>query len=73
MGQCLLAYLLVPLWGLQGIAAATVLAFLSEKLALAYYLRQRHGIQLAAFTDLRWWGIYTVAMLVAFCLVTYLS
>jgi len=73
VGQCLLAYLLVPRWGLQGIAAATVLAFLSEKLALAYYLRRRHGIQLAEFTDLRWWGIYTAAMLAAYSLVTYLS
>lgn len=66
--QFLLAHLLVPHWGLAGIAVATVLAFLFEKLALAYYLYRRHGVHLGEFTALRWWGIYTAAMLAAYFL-----
>lgn len=60
--QLSLAHWWAPHYGIQGIAAATVSAFLLEKLALLYYLYRRHGIRPQAFTAIGWWVAYTVAM-----------
>lgn len=51
-----LSLLLLPIWGLQGIAMATVIAFMAEKSTLAFYLWRRHGISPWKYTPILVWG-----------------
>lgn len=65
-----LSFVFAPIWGLVGIAGATVLAYVTEKGLMFVYLHQRHQISLATYTDLRWWGAYSLVLLLAFGLTT---
>ena len=57
--------LIFPL-GIKGVAWGTFIAFLAEKLILAYRLNLISGIKLSDFQPIRLWIIYSVLMLVAF-------
>jgi len=63
--------LLVPSYGLVGIAFGTLIAFTLEKILLCAYLYWRFRVPVQAYTDLRWFALYSVmlvsAFLVAFC------
>ena len=57
-----LSFYFIQIWGLAGVAAATLVAFSVEKLFLCLYLGYRHGIPVRSYTDLRYWGGYTFFM-----------
>lgn len=50
-------------WGMEGIAAATVVAFLVEKVILLEVLRRKGPFQMKAYTDIFWWGMYSAVLL----------
>jgi O-antigen/teichoic acid export membrane protein len=52
-------------FGMIGIAWATVIAYFSERVMLVIYLN-RKGYPPAAFIPLKTWGLYSVAVLLAF-------
>ncbi|MEO1514270.1 MAG: polysaccharide biosynthesis C-terminal domain-containing protein [Bacteroidota bacterium] len=53
-------------YGLEGIALATVVAFLFEKLVMILYLYFRHGIRPGQYIPLLWYGGYVVLLLLAY-------
>ncbi len=61
-----LSLLLAPVYGLAGIAFATVIAFLFEKIALMAYNYIRLNIHPAAYVDFKLYGVYSVALVGAF-------
>ena len=63
-----LSLLLVDAFGLVGIAAATVVAFISYKLMLVMYVRRHLGIALKRYLDFRWYLGYTALLFSAFLL-----
>lgn len=63
-----LSFYLIQIWGLAGVAMATLVAFSLEKLFLCLYLGFRHGIPVHAYTNLRFWGAYTFIMFFLFIL-----
>lgn len=56
----------VNIWGLEGIAWATVVAFLFEKVAMAIYLRLKFRISIQQYTNLGLFSLYTVLLLVTY-------
>jgi O-antigen/teichoic acid export membrane protein len=61
-----LSVLFIQEWGLAGIAMATVIAYMAEKLLISAYLYRKYQIGLAAYTDLRWYGVYSLLLVLAF-------
>jgi O-antigen/teichoic acid export membrane protein len=59
------SFVLMQFFGWQGIVAGTVIAFALEKLLLAFYLRQKHAIYPSDYLDLKWWAIYSTALIAA--------
>lgn len=55
-------------WGLAGVALATVVAFLTEKLYLMIYLQRKLAIAPNAYIRLRAWLGWSAALLAAFAL-----
>ena len=60
------AALLLPRWGIQGVALATVLAFWVEKGLQVFRLKYRFGIPPSAYIPLRWWAGYSALLLLAY-------
>lgn len=50
-------------FGLWGVALATLLAFSLEKIMLCWRLYRKFQVPLSAYTDLRWWGVYSLVLL----------
>ncbi len=61
-----LSFLLVQFLGLAGIAIGTVAAYTLEKILLCWYLYRKFGIGLGQYTDLRWYLLYSAAMIAGF-------
>ena len=53
-------------FGLIGIAFGTFIAFLLEKIILAYYLVRVHKIKPKEYIDFKWWIVYSGLLLAAF-------
>ena len=56
------------LFGIAGIAAATVLAYLLEKTILVAYCKSRLGISFRSYTAAGWWAAYAAALSAAWAL-----
>lgn len=61
-----LSLLLIQIWGLVGIAIATVIAFLLEKIILIIFCHYRLHIPLSDYLDLKWYTIYSVFLIASF-------
>lgn len=61
-----LSFIFVYWWGLPGIAMATVIAFTFEKVVYIVYLERKYQIKLGDYTDLKWFGGYSVVLVLAF-------
>lgn len=61
-----LSILLIPSYGFLGIAYATVIACLFDKVALAVYLKTKYGIGLQQYLDLKLYTIYSLLLVGAF-------
>ncbi|MEM1319783.1 MAG: polysaccharide biosynthesis C-terminal domain-containing protein [Bacteroidota bacterium] len=57
---------LVQVFGLPGIALATVIAYLFEKLAMIGWLKIKFGIAPSAYTDFGWYWGYGLLLLLSF-------
>ena len=53
---------LVQLFGLVGIAFGTVLAFLFEKIAIAFYLKTKERISFSEYTPVGWFMFYSLIL-----------
>ncbi|THH39384.1 lipopolysaccharide biosynthesis protein [Neolewinella litorea] len=61
-----LSLALAPRFGLQGIIWATVIASYFHELCLVLYLRYRTGTPWRSYADLRWYGVYLLALFMAY-------
>ena len=61
-----LGFLFIRYWGLPGVAWSAVLAFWVEKAGLIWYLESRCGVPTHEWLSLRWYFLYTTALLAAF-------
>lgn len=59
--------LLLPKWGITGVALATVIAFWAEKGLQIARLKYRFGISPDTYMPLRWWAGYSALLLLAYC------
>ena len=60
--------LLIKYWELEGVAFATVIAYLCEKMIFFNIIRRKFGIKSGAFTPWNWYLIYSVALIASFCI-----
>lgn len=65
-----LSFILIPIWGLPGTAMATVFAYMLEKLLISLYLYRKYNIPVQAYTDLRWYVGYSLALVICFLIVS---
>lgn len=61
-----LSLIFIQLWGIQGVAWATVAAYFFERLALMIYVRVNLGFPPAQYVDLKKHLLWTAAVLVAY-------
>ena len=59
--------LLLPRWGITGVALATVIAFWAEKGLQIARLKYHFGISPDTYMPLRWWAGYSALLLLAYC------
>lgn len=67
----IISFILVQHWGMVGVAIGTLVAYTVEKILLCAYLHVRFGVPVAAYTDMRWFTIYALALISAYILVTF--
>lgn len=60
--------LLMPNFGLAGIAFGTLIAFTFEKVVLFYFIDKKFGIKVQQIIDLRIWIFYTLLLVASFIL-----
>ncbi len=65
--------LLLPWFGLAGIAMGTFIAFVFEKVILLIVVRRRYGIEAGQLTHSGIWMGYALGVILVFCLVTWMS
>lgn len=58
-------FVLVPIWGLLGIALANFLAYGLEKLIYGIHLSRRYGIAVNAYLNVPVWGMYSLLLILA--------
>lgn len=63
-----LSLVLMSYYGLYGIAAATVIAYLVQKSLLVAIVKYRHGISLGSYINLPLYGIYVVGLYLVFAI-----
>ncbi len=61
-----LSFFFIQKWGLAGIAMATVIAYMAEKILIAWYLFRKYKIGLGQYTDLYWLSGYSLLLVLAF-------
>jgi len=54
------------LFGLVGIAYATVVAYAFEKLMMVLFLKRRHQISASSYFQISWWGFYASLLIASF-------
>ncbi|PTN08831.1 polysaccharide biosynthesis C-terminal domain-containing protein [Mangrovibacterium marinum] len=64
-----LSLLLVRFWGISGVAWATVVAYLAEKIGLSYAVKAKLGISWSSYQNLTRQLIYSLLLLLVFYLV----
>lgn len=61
-----LSFLLITTLGLVGTAIATVVAYTLEKILISAYLYAKYKIPVQAYTNLRWYTVYSVTLLICY-------
>jgi len=61
-----LSLLFVDLWGIEGVAYATVIAYLSEKIYLVLVVRRKLGIRLSEYHPVGYFILYSVIIICVF-------
>ncbi len=66
MLNIVLSLIFIPIWGMEGVAFATVLAFLFEKVGMMIYLKWKYGLAVSEYMDWQWLLGYVLLLLIAF-------
>ena len=66
-----LSLIFLQYFGMAGIAFATVIAFMIEKVVLITYNRKRHNIRLSQYCDVKSYSLYMVLLFGSFVIATY--
>lgn len=64
-------FLLIP-FGIEGVAMATVIVYLMEKVFLAYYNQVKLGIPFQEYTPIRPFVLYSVATIAVYCIARFI-
>ena len=64
----ILSFVLVQHFGMVGIAIGTLVAYTAEKILLCVYLYLRFGVPVSAYTDVKWFFIYTISLMASFAI-----
>lgn len=67
----LLSLLLVNYIGISGVAIATVIAFLIEKLILSLFLYQKYNVSIHKFVEIKWYALYSSITILIYCFVEF--
>ena len=67
-----LSLIFLQKFGMAGIAFASVIAFMIERIILIIYNRRKYNIRLSQYCDVRWYSFYVVILIGSFILSTYL-
>jgi O-antigen/teichoic acid export membrane protein len=65
--NCILSFWLIGIWGIEGVAYATVISFMVEKILLAVYCKME-GVDLRKYTSIGEYVFYSTITLIAFFL-----
>jgi O-antigen/teichoic acid export membrane protein len=65
--NCILSFWFIGIWGIEGIAYATVISFMVEKILLAVYCKME-GVDLRKYTSIGEYVVYSTITLIAFFL-----
>jgi O-antigen/teichoic acid export membrane protein len=60
-----LCFILVPYWGLLGIALANFFAYGLEKVIYSIRLQRRHQVPVSAYLNVPVWALYTLLLILA--------
>lgn len=63
-----LSILFINLWGIPGVAIATVISYVVEKLYLVVYLKSKHNIVPDDYLNIRTFSFYSIGLISAFLL-----
>ena len=66
-----LSIVLVSIFGLVGVALATVFAFLGEKLMLIFFLYKKYQLRWGAYIPLRTWWLYSATTVICYLFATF--
>lgn len=61
-----LSLIFIRFWGIEGVAYATVVAFICERLALMVILKQKFHIKLSHFLPIKLYSFYTIVLITCF-------
>jgi Na+-driven multidrug efflux pump len=64
-----LTLLMIPTYGIVGVAVATVIIFLIEKIVLIIYNYYKLGIKPTEYISLQWYFIYSSVLVTLFVLI----
>jgi O-antigen/teichoic acid export membrane protein len=65
--NCILSFWFIGIWGIEGIAYATVISFMVEKILLAVYCKME-GVDLRKYTSIGEYIVYSTLTIIAFFL-----
>ncbi|HNQ67057.1 MAG TPA: polysaccharide biosynthesis C-terminal domain-containing protein [Bacteroidales bacterium] len=63
-----LSLILIQFWGIFGVAIATVISYLIEKLYLVICLKSKHNIKPSEYINLKYFSLYSLVLIIAFLL-----
>jgi O-antigen/teichoic acid export membrane protein len=68
----ILGFLFIQYWGLPGLAFSVVLSYWVEKIGLIWILEKKHGVSTPDWVDRKWYLGYSMALLGAYWISTFL-
>ena len=68
MSIIILSFILIYPMGIAGVAWATVLGFLLEKILIIVYLKKKHNIDFRSYTEANWYGFYCFILILSYVL-----
>ncbi len=65
-----LSLILIQPFGIVGVAFATFIAYLFEKIAIAMVVKRKHEISFSEYTNVKWLGIYSFTLICVYVFFT---
>lgn len=72
VANILLSFWWMNIWGIFGLALATVVAYFVQKIILVVYNRQKFGISLTDYIDLKYYVFYSLSLIGIFFITLYI-